>query len=163
MRTLVLCLALLVAISASAGSSATETNSSITFHRRDGSRIVFPGAVRAWCERDSLYVVTLGWTNQSRWQLSIARKALAPRRTVVFTWEQARGITFFVFDAQTRNEASESAEGSRGRVVIRRATCARGGVLEIAVSAVIASEFFDGPRIRASGVLKATIGARPHP
>jgi hypothetical protein len=109
-------------------------------------------------------VVTLGRTNQSRWQLSVARKALVPRRRIVgFTWQQARGITLFVFDARTRNEASESAEGSRGRVVIRRATCARGGALEIAVSAVIASEFFDGPRIRASGVLKATIGARPHP
>jgi hypothetical protein len=108
-------------------------------------------------------VVTLGTTNQSRWQLSVARKALVPRRTVVFTWEQARGITLFVFDARTRNEASESAEGSRGRVVLRRATCARGGAVEIAVSALIASEFSDGSRIRASGVLKAKIGARPHP
>ena len=163
MRTLVLGLALLVAISARAGSSAAETNSSISFHRQDGSRIVFPGAVRAWCERDALYVVALGTTNQSRWQLSVARKALVPRRTVVFTWEQARGITLFVFDARTRNEASESAEGSRGHVVLRRATCARGGALEIAVSALIASEFSDGSRIRASGVLKAKIGARPRP
>jgi hypothetical protein len=30
---------------------------------------------------------------------------------------------------------------------------ARGGAFEIAVSAVIASEFFDGKRIRASGVV----------
>ena len=163
MRTFVLALALLVAISAWAGSSAAEPNPSITFHRRDGSRIVFPGAVRTWCERDALYVVTLGRTSQSRWQLSVARKALTPRRTVVFTWKQARGITLFVFDAQTKNEASESAEGSRGQVVIRRATCARGGALELAVSALIASEFSDGSRIRASGVLKATIGPRPHP
>ena len=109
--------------------------SSISFHRQDGSRITFPGAVRAWCERDALYVVTLGRTNQSRWQLSVARNALAPRRTVVFNWEHARGITLFVFDAQTRNEASESAEGSRGHVVLRRATCTRGGAVEIAVSA----------------------------
>jgi len=162
-RTLVLGLALLVAISLRAGSSAAETSSSISFHRTDGSRIAFPGAVRAWCERDALYVVTLGRTNQSRWQLSVARKALAPPRTILFTWEQARGITLFVFDAQTRNEASESAEGSRGRVVLRRATCARGGALEIAVSALIASEFSDGSRVRASGVLNAKIGARPHP
>ena len=163
MRTLVLGLALLLAIGARAGSSAAVPNSSIGFHRQDGSQIAFPGAVRAWCERDALYVVTLGRPTQSRWQLSVARKALVPRRTVVFTWEQARGITLFVFDARTRNEASESAEGSRGHVVIRRATCARGGAVEIAVSALIASEFFDGSRIRASGVLKARIGARPHP
>jgi hypothetical protein len=162
-RTFVLALALLVAISARAGSSAAETTSSISFHRQDGSPIAFPGAVRAWCERDVLYVVTFGRTNQSRWQLSVARKALVPRRTVVFTWEQTRGITLFVFDARTRNEASESAEGSRGRVVLPRATCSRGGALEIAVSALLASEFVDGPRIRASGVLKAKIGARPHP
>jgi len=162
-RTLVLGLALLVAISAAAGSRAAETSSSITFHRADGSRIAFPGAVRAWCERDALYVVTLGRTNQSRWQLSVARKELVPRRTVLFTWEKARGITLFIFDAQTRNEASESAEGSRGRIVLRRATCTRGGSLEIAVSALVASEFSDGARIRASGVLKTQIGARPHP
>ena len=163
MRTLVLGLALLLAISARAGSSSAETNPSISFHRQDGSRILFPGAVRAWCERDALNVVTLGKTNQSRWQLSVARKALVPRRTVVFTWEKARGITLFVFDARTRNEASESAEGSRGRVVLRRATCARGGALEIAVSALIASEYFDGSKIRASGLLMAKIGSRPRP
>ena len=108
-------------------------------------------------------MVTLGTTNQSRWQFSVARKGLVPRRTVVFTWEQARGITLFVFDARTRNEASESAEGSSSHVVLRRATCARGGALEIAVSALIASEFSDGSRIRASGVLKAKVGAGPHP
>jgi hypothetical protein len=161
-RKLVPGLALVVAMSAP-GSSAAETTSSISFHRQVGSPIAFPGTVRAWCERDALYVVTLGRTNQSRWRLSVARKALVPRRTVAFTWKQARGITLFVFDARTRNEASESAEGSRGHVVLRRATCKRGGALEIAVSALIASEFSDGSRIRTSGVLTAKIGARRTP
>jgi hypothetical protein len=41
---------------------------------------------------DALYVVTLGRTNQSRWQLSVARRR-SSTRTVVFTWEQTRGIT----------------------------------------------------------------------
>ncbi len=162
MRTLIVALALVVAISANAGSSVGDTGSSISFHRQDGSRILFPGAPRAWCERDALHVVTLGKTNQSRWQLSIARKTLVPRRTIFFTWERPRGIALFVFDARTRNEASESAEGSHGHVVLRRATCDRGGALEIAVSAVVASEFSDGGTIRASGILRAKIGARPH-
>jgi hypothetical protein len=107
-------------------------------------------------------VITLGAIGQSRWQLSVARTALHPGRTIDFTWMRPSGIELFVFDAPTKNEASEGAEGSRGRVVVRRGTCSRGGAFEIAVSAVIASEFFDGKRIRASGVVNGTIGARPH-
>jgi hypothetical protein len=107
-------------------------------------------------------VITLGAIRQSRWQLSVARTGLHPGQTIDFTWRRPRGIELFVFDATTKNEASEGAEGSRGHVVLRRTTCSSGGAFEIAVSAVVASEFSDGKRIRASGVVNGTIGARPH-
>jgi hypothetical protein len=161
-RTLLVAFAFVVAASQLAGSADAKTASSLTFHRKDGSRISFPGAVRAWCDRDALHVITLGAVGQSRWQLSVARARLHPGQTIDFTWKRPRGIELFVFDATTKNEASEGAEGSRGHVLLRRTTCSRGGAFEIAVSAVIASEFFDGTRIRASGTLQGKVGNQPH-
>jgi hypothetical protein len=161
MRTFVVALVVVVAGCPLAGSAAATIGSSLTFHRQDGSRISFPGSVRAWCDRDALHVITLGGIGQSRWELSLPRTALHRGRTIDFTWSRARGIELFVFDAKTKNEASESAEGSRGHLVLRRTTCARGGAFEIAVSAVLASEFFDGKRIRASGIVDGKIGTRP--
>ena len=162
MRTFVAALVLVIAGCQLAGSAAAETGSSLTFSRQDGSRISFPGSVRAWCDRDALHVITLGAVGQSRWQLSVARARLHPGQTIDFTWKRPRGIELFVFDATTKNEASEGAEGSRGHVLLRRTTCSRGGAFDIAVSAVIASEFFDGARIRASGTLQGKIGGQPH-
>ena len=161
MRTLVVAFVFVVAGTQLAGSADAKTTS-LTFHRKDGSRTSFPGAVRAWCDRDALHVITLGAIGQSRWQLSVARTGLHSRETIDFTWRRPRGIELFVFDATTKNEASEGAEGSRGHVVLRRTTCSRGGAFEIAVSAVIASEFFDGTRIRASGTLRGKVGRQPH-
>ena len=152
MRMLVVAFVFGVAASQLAGSADAKPASSLTFHRKDGSRISFPGVVRAWCDR-----------GQSRWQFSVARTGLHSGQTIDFTWRRPRGIELFVFDATTKNEVSEGAEGSRGHVALRRTTCSRGGAFEIAVSAVIASEFFDGSRIRASGTLHGKVGRQPHP
>jgi hypothetical protein len=81
--------------------------------------------------------------------------------TVSFSWRAANGIGIFVFDAKTHNEASEGAEGSRGVVTLRRATCRRGGSLEIGVSGTIASEFGDGKPVRVSGTYRGTVGSAP--
>ena len=161
MRTFVVALLLVIAGFQLAGSAAAKTGSSLTFKRQDGSWISFPGTVRAWCDRDALHVITLGGSRESRWQLSLARKTMHSGRTIDFTWRRAHGVELFVFDAKTKNEASEGAEGSRGHVVLRRTSCSLGGAFEIAVSAVIASEFFQGPRIRAAGILTGKIGTRP--
>jgi hypothetical protein len=142
-----------------AGSAAT---SSPLFRRADGSAIVFPGSVRAWCDATSLEVANpTSRLLQSRWQLEVARKSLQQGHTVSFSWRRSNGIVIFVFDAKTRNEASDGGEGSRGVVTLRRATCRRGGVLEIGVSGTIASEFFDGKPIRVSGMYRGTVGAAP--
>jgi hypothetical protein len=142
-----------------AGSAAT---SSPLFRRTDGSTIVFLGTVRAWCDAKSLEVATLGpGIRQSRWQLEVPRKSLRPGHTISFSWRRANGIGIFVFDAKTHNEASEGAEGSRGAVTLRRATCRRGGSLEIGVSGTIASEFGDGKPIRVSGTYRGTVGSAP--
>ena len=141
--------------------ATAQSDSSLTFRRQDGSRIAFPGAVRAWCENGALYVVTLGRINESRWQLGVARAAFRSGHTVTFTWRRRHGVELFVYDARTENEAAELAEGSRGRVVIRHATCTRGKAVEITMSAVLASEFFDGKPIRGSGTLSTKIGGRP--
>ena len=161
-RALVVSFAFVVAAIQLAGSADATTASSLTFHRTDGSRISFPGVVRTWCDRDALHVMTLGGIRESRWQLSLARKTMHSGQAIDFTWRRAHGVEFFVFDSKTKNEASESAEGSRGHVVLRRTSCSLGGAFEIAVSAVIASEFFDGTRIRASGTLQGKIGRQPH-
>jgi len=161
MRKFVVALALAMSSCQLVGSAAADTSSSFAFNRKDGSRISFPGAVRAWCDRDALHMVTLGGIRESRWQLSLARKTMRVGQPIDFTWRRTHGVELFVFDAKTKNEASESAEGSRGRVVLRRTSCSLGDAFAITMSAVIASEFFDGTRIRASGTLTGRIGTRP--
>jgi hypothetical protein len=142
-----------------AGSAAVSD--SPRFRRADGSAIVFPGPVRAWCDGKSLNVLNLGRLRQSRWQLEVAREGVRPGGVIRFSWHRANGIGVFVFDAKTHNEASEGAEGSRGVVTLRRATCRRGGPLEIDLSGTIASEFFDGTPVRVSGTYRGTVGSPP--
>jgi hypothetical protein len=142
--------------------AGSATPSSPLFRRADGSAIVFPGSVRAWCDATSLEVANpTSRLLQSRWQLEVARKRVLPGRTISFSWRVANGIGIFVFDAKTHNEASEGAEGSRGVVTLRRATCRRGGSLEIGVSGTIASEFSDGKPVRVSGTYLGTVGSAP--
>jgi len=148
--------ALLLAFAGSAAASDSPR-----FRRADGSAIVFPGAVRAWCDGKSLHVLSLGRIRQSRWQLEVARGGVRPGGVIRFSWRRANGIGVFVFDAKTHNEASEGAEGSRGVVTLRRATCRRGGSLEIGLSGTIASEFFDGKPVRVSGTYRGTVGSPP--
>lgn len=142
-----------------AGAAAAST--SPLFRRADGTAIVFPGAVRAWCDAKSLNVLTPGRIRDSRWQLEVVRTSVHTGRVVRFSWRRENGIGIFVFDAKTHNEASQGAEGSRGVVTLRRATCLRGGSLEIALSGTIASEFFDGKPVRVSGTYRGTVGSAP--
>jgi hypothetical protein len=152
-----LSVALLLALTGSAAASGSPL-----FRRANGSAIVFPGTVRAWCDAKRLNVFSLTRRiRQSRWQLQIARKHVHPGRVVRFSWRRANGIGIFVFDAKTKNEASEGAEGSHGRVTLRRATCRRGGAVEIGLSGTIASEFSDGKPVRVSGTYRGRIGSRP--
>jgi hypothetical protein len=150
-----------VALLLALAGSAAASNSPV-FRRADGSAIVFPGTVRAWCDAKRLNVITLvRSTSQSRWQLEVARKQVRPGRVVRFSWRRANGIGIFVFDAKTHNEASEGAEGSHGTVTLRRATCRRGHPVEIGLSGTIASEFSDGKPVRMSGVYRGRIRSRP--
>lgn len=144
---------LLVVVS---GSSAGP--GSPVFRRSDGSVISFPGRVRAWCDDQSLYVVSLGTIRQSRWQLELSRRHVRPGHAVRFTWRNANGVGAFVFDAKTRDEASEGAEGSHGTVTVRKATCRRGGALEIGFTGTLASELSDGEPIRGSGTYRGSVG-----
>ena len=148
--------ALLLAVVGSAAASDGPL-----FRRADGSAIVFPETVRAWCDGKSLNVLSLGRIRQSRWQLEVARTSVHAGRVVRFSWRRENGIGIFVFDAKTHNEASEGAEGSRGVVTLRRATCRRGGSLEISLSGTIASEFFDGRSVTVSGTYRGTVGSPP--
>ncbi len=155
MRAL-LAVTLLLALAASAAAAGSPL-----FRRADGSAIIFPGAVRAWCDTKSLNVISLGGIRQSRWQLEVARKSVRPGAVIRFSWRRANGIGIFIFDAKTHNEASEGAEGSSGVVTLRRATCRRGGSLEIGLSGTIASEFSDGKPVRVSGAYRGTVGSPP--
>lgn len=140
---------------------APAASDSPLFRRVDGSAIVFSGVVRAWCDATSLNVVSLGRIQQSRWQLQLARSGVRAGRVIRFSWRRANGVGVFVFDAKTHNEGSEGAEGSSGIVTLRRATCRRGGALEIGLSGTIASEFSDGKPIRVSGTYRGTVGSKP--
>ncbi|MFL5942690.1 MAG: hypothetical protein ACJ75L_05425 [Gaiellaceae bacterium] len=157
MRAL-LCVALLLGL---AGFAAASTSGSPVFRRADGSAIVFPPGVRAWCDRTGLIVVSLGRTRQSHWELDVARRNLRPGRIIRFSWLHERGVVIFVYDATTRNEASQGGEGSRGTVTPRRATCKRGGALAIGLSGKIASEFSDGTPVRVSGTYRGRVGPPP--
>ncbi|MFL5960965.1 MAG: hypothetical protein ACJ75G_11960 [Gaiellaceae bacterium] len=156
MRAL-LAVGLLLAVAGSAAASNRPL-----FRRADGTAIVFPRIVRAWCDRKNLHVLTIGRLQQSRWQLEVARKHVRSGRVVRFSWRNANGIGVFVFDATTRNEASEGAEGTRGVVSVRHATCRRGGRLEIGLSGTIASEFSDGKPVRSAGTYRGKVGSRPY-
>lgn len=156
MRLTALAVVLLAVSSAVAGAGT-----GLVFRRADGSALAFTGDARSWCDADGLHVLRFGGIHRSHWQLGIERNRVLSGRTLRFTWRNANGVEIFVLDAKTRNEASEGAEGSHGRVVLRRATCVRGGRLEIAVSGVIASEFGDGKPIRVSGTFLGRVGSRP--
>jgi hypothetical protein len=152
-----LCVVLLLALAGSAAASDSPL-----FRRANGSAIVFPGTVRAWCDAKRLNLFSLApKLRQSRWQLQIARKHVHPGRVVRFSWRHANGIGIFVYDAKTRNEASEGAEGSHATVTLRRASCRLGHMVEIGLSGTIASEFSDGKPIRVSGTYRGRIGSRP--
>jgi hypothetical protein len=149
--------ALLLALAGSAAAADSPL-----FKRADGTAIVFPGGVRAWCDTKRLNVFSLAQTvRQSRWELQIARKQVRPGRVIRFSWRGANGIGVFVYDAKTHNEASQGAEGTRGVVTLRRATCRRGGALAIGLSGTIASEFSDGKPVRVSGTYRGLVGSRP--
>ena len=149
--------ALLLAVAGSAAAADSPL-----FQRPDGSAIVFPGTVRAWCGTKNLNVLNLALRiRQSRWELHIARKRIHANSIVRFSWRRANGIRIFVYDAKTHNEASEGAEGSHGVITLRRATCRRGGKLAVRMSGTIASEFSDGQPVRVSGTYRGQVGPPP--
>jgi hypothetical protein len=153
-----LCVALLLGL---AGLAAASTSGSPVFRRADGSAIVFPHGGRAWCDGTRLFVATPGRIRQSHWELGIGRKHVHPGRVVRFSWLHEHGVVVFVYDSKTHNEASQGAEGSRGTVTLRRATCKRGGALAIGLSGKIASEFSDGTPVWVSGTYRGRVGTPP--
>ena len=156
MRALLCIVLLLVLVSSAAASDGA------LFRRANGSTIVFPGAVRAWCGAKRLNVFSLARRiRESRWQLQIARKHVRSGGVVRFSWRRENGIRIFVYDAKTRNEASDGAAGSHGTVTLRRASCRLGHLVEIGLSGTIASEFSDGRPVRVSGTYRGRIGTRP--
>jgi hypothetical protein len=133
----------------------------LVFERADGSTITVPGTPRTWCDGDGLHILTRGSQKQSRWQIGVVRPNVESGRVLRFTWTRPNGVELFVYDSRTRNEASDGAESSRGRIVLRRASCRRGARVEIVVAAVLASELSDGRPIRVSGTFVGPVGARP--
>jgi hypothetical protein len=151
-----LCVALLLALAGSAAGADSPL-----FRRADGSAIVFPGTVRAWCGAKRLNVFSVAQRiRQSRWQLQIARKHLQPGRVVRFSWRHENGILTFVYDAKTHNEASQGAENSHATITLRRVSCRLGHAVEIGLSGTIASEFSDGRPVRVSGTYRGSGSAR---
>lgn len=142
-----------------AGSAGAATT--LVFRRADGSAIALPKTVRTWCDGDGLHAVGFGTIRQSHWQLGIARKNVRSGAVLPWSWRRPNGVELFVFDAKTRNEASEGAEGSHGRVVVQRASCVRGARIVIPASGVLASEFSDGKPVRVSGTFVGRLGTRP--
>lgn len=155
MRALTLTLVSLTLV----GSAHAATT--LAFRRTDGSAITLPTTVRTWCDGDGLHAVGFGTIRQSHWQLGIARKNVRSGLLLPYSWKRPNGIELFVFDGKTKNEASEGAEGSHGRVALRHASCTRGARVVIDVSGVLASEFSDRKPVRVSGRFVGRVGPRP--
>jgi hypothetical protein len=151
-----------VLLLALAGSAVASGSESPLFRRADGSTIAFPGAVRAWCGRANLNVLSLATrVRQSRWQLEIPRRSARSGRVIRFGWRHPHRMGIFVYDAKTRNEASQGTEGSGLVATLRKATCRRGGALAIRLSGTIGSEFSDGTPVHVSGTYRGRVGTRP--
>jgi hypothetical protein len=145
-----------------AGSAAAAASNGPLFRRADGSTIVFPRDVRAWCGRTHLNVATASpHIRRSHWELVISRKRIRRGAVIPFSWRHENGVAVFVYDAKTHNEASQGAEGSHGVVTLRRAGCRRGAALRIGLSGTIASEFSDGKPVTVSGTYSGTVGPAP--
>src|SRR4029079_15823140 len=96
-----------------AGSAAASTSETPVFRRANGGAIVFPGAVRAWCDRTSLNVMHLATSiRQSRWQLEIPRRSVRPGGVIRFGWRHPHRLRLFFFHGEARHhEASRSTTG----------------------------------------------------
>jgi hypothetical protein len=145
----------------------------LTFHRADGSRIVFDGTVRAWCgalnNDDPTRTLTVAVLQRSGrgyarpfWLVQSVVPAFPRARTIRFPVGLDRsGAIVFVYDRKTGNEVSSAEEKSTGRLtLLLPIRCARGSRVRLAVSGLLASEVGKQP-LRVSGTVVATLGPRP--
>ena len=136
----------------------------LVFTRADGSRVRFPGPVRAWCGRWSevlaqrtLHVVVGERTRgQPRWDLDVV---LGRRPRIVVMLPERSGprrpprVLLFVHDPP--NELSSAEEETRGRIVVRSVRCRPRPQLALTIRATLGSEFFDGRPVYLRGSFAA--------
>jgi hypothetical protein len=159
--------------SASAGQAAVST---LAFRRADGSRIRFPGTVRAWCgawdEQDStraLHVAVLGpgargyarpfWLVQA--VLRDVSRGRVVRFPIGFDSSSVRGGIAFVYDTRTRNEVSSEDEAAKGRMAFSPIRCDLGSPVRFSISGKLGSELLNGKPVTASGTFRGAVGRRP--
>jgi len=158
-------------IAAVAGSAAAPV-----LRRSNGTRIVFPGRVRAWCgawndpgSSRSLHVAVLRRDGDGfatpYWHMSAVAADVRHRRVIRFpvgiAESHPHGALVFATDDRTGNEASTEEDGARGSISFAPVRCVLGGRVHFAVAAVLGSEFGDGTPIRANGRYEGTVGRPP--
>ena len=133
------------------------------FRRANGSAIVFPGTVRAWCDAKRLNVFSLARRTPAVALAAPDRAEARPPADVSFgsAGGTRTGSASSSMTRRRKTRRRSGAEGSHGTVTLRRATCRRGGAVEIGLSGTIASEFSDGKPVRVSGTYRGRIGSRP--
>jgi hypothetical protein len=71
-----------------------------------------------------------------------------------YEYNDPSGAVLFVYDAETGNELSSSAEGASGTIVFERASCDPSPSVDVTIDATLGSEFFQGRRVEVEGQLR---------
>jgi hypothetical protein len=70
-----------------------------------------------------------------------------------YEYNNPSGAVLHVYDADTGNELSSSAEGASGTIVFERASCDPSPRVDVTIDATLGSEFFQGRRVEVQGRL----------
>jgi hypothetical protein len=148
--------------------------------REDGSRIAFPGDVRAWCgrfddlgageknnPRQALHVVggELPGDDEddptSFWLYSQRLDSLAQDARVDLAKAPEDRAVMFVLDADTENELATNVEDTAGTVDVAEWGCEQGDAVRLVFDGTLGSEFGDAPSVTIGGEVEAEIGEAP--
>jgi hypothetical protein len=147
--------------------------------REDGSRIAFPGDVRAWCgrfddlgagennPRPALHVVggELPADGEddptSFWLYSQRLDSLAQDARVDLAEAPQDRVVMFVLDADTENELATDVENTAGTVEVAEWGCEQGDAVRLVFDGTLGSEFGDAPSVTIGGEVDAEIGEPP--
>ena len=156
------------------GEAATQvTANTLEVRREDGSRIEFPGTVRAWCGSlgefgapdETLNVLggerpRDGERAQPFWLISRPPEKIESKPQVTLPEEEGSYAIMFVLDDRN-NELSSHEEEASGTIEFAEAGCDPGDRVRISIDAVLGSELFGLPNVTIRDEVAVTVGEAP--